>query len=321
MRAFLFDGEKAYLKEVPVPTPPSERYKLMKVIACGLCRTDIHILNGEIKPPKLPVIPGHQVVGYFPEEGKEKLYGISWLYDTCGKCFYCRRGEENLCDNARFTGFSVDGGLAEYILVPKDFVFQLPSGADPYSLAPLMCAGIIGYRTFKLGVNEDHENVALWGFGASAHIVIQILKYFGKRVAVFSRNRESLRVAEELGADWIGGYEDKPPFRIDSSLTFAPSTKIVARAVQLTRKGGTIAVNAIHLDEGVKIPFNYFYGEKKLLIVTNYTRRDGREFLELAAKIPVRTKYQVMDLEDIWDGINLMRDRKQRIAVVVRVER
>ncbi len=206
------------------------------------------------------------------------------------------------------------------MVVPRDFIFELPSDADPLSLAPLMCAGIIGYRTMKLGVEDGHKRVGLWGFGASAHIVIQLLKYFGKKVFVFSRSPEHLKLAEELGADWIGNYYDIPPEKLDSSLTFAPSTEIVARSIQLTRRGGKIAVNAIYLDKGLQVPFNDIYGEKQILIVSNYTRDDAREFLKLAHQIPVRTEYQVISLDEVFKGIELMRERKQRTSVVVNME-
>lgn len=297
---------------------------LLRVRACGICRTDLHIVEGELDPRKSPVIPGHQIVGEIAEGATEKLpvgtrVGVSWLGGVDGSCAYCRRGMENLCDNPVFTGYTADGGYAEFAAARADFVFPLPSILDDVHAAPLLCAGIIGFRSIRVADVQHGERVGLFGFGASAHLAIAVLNAWKCEVYVSTRGESHRRLAESLGAKWIGTEEEKPPVQLDRAITFAPSGAVVLAALASLRKAGVVAINAIHLD---KMPaFDYdklLWGERQIRSVTNMTRQDAREFLETAAQIRLRPKSTIFPLEQANEALlALKNDAIDGAAVIV----
>jgi alcohol dehydrogenase, propanol-preferring len=300
------------LKIEDVPTPePKSGYVLLKVLACGVCRTDLHIVEGEL-PQRMPrVIPGHQIVGEViagdisqTESGgtarlsKGGLVGVSWIGGIDGTCSYCLRNMENLCDFPTFTGYTVNGGYAEYALARADFCFPIPAQIDALHAAPLLCAGIIGFRALRVAGVEKGERVGLFGFGASAHLAIRVLQSWKCEVYVSTRGESHRRLATELGATWVGTEDEKPPAELDRAVTFAPSGNVVIAALASLRKGGVVAINAIHLD---RIPqFDYdrlLWGERQIRSVTNMTRADARDFLQLAAEIKLKPKVTSFPLE------------------------
>ena len=286
------------LEDVPVPEPGPGQV-LLRVRACGVCHTDLHTVEGDIRPPRYPVTPGHQVVAIVEKVGPGVTspqvgdrVGVTWLYKTCGTCAYCRRGLENLCEQAQFTGCHADGGYAEYMVAYADYVFPLPERIDDVHAAPLLCAGVIGYRTLRVAQVQPGETVALFGFGASAHLVIQVLRYWGNRVFVFTRSPKRQAHARELGAAWAGHPDDDPPERYDRALIFAPAGRIVHRALAHLRPGGTVAINAIYMTPIPEMPYDLIYLERGVRSVANVTREDARAFLELAGRIPIQTTVQ-----------------------------
>ena len=280
-----------------IPTPaPGPGHVLVHVLACGVCRTDLHIVEGELPPLQPRVIPGHQIVGEITEGGTAELptgtrVGVSWLGGTDGTCPHCRRGEENLCDSPTFTGYSVNGGYAEYALARADFVVPIPPALDDLHAAPLLCAGIIGFRSLRVAGVEKGERIGLFGFGASAHLAIAVLQAWNCEVYVSTRGESHRRLATSLGATWVGREKDRPPVELDRAITFAPSGDVVIAALSSLRKGGVVAINAIHLD---RIPeFDYdklLWGERQIRSVANMTRADARDFLQLASEINLRPK-------------------------------
>lgn len=286
---------------IPQPGPGQVR---IRVQACGVCRTDLHTLEGDIRPPRLPLTPGHQVVGVIDAvgEGVELApglrVGVAWLASTCGRCEFCLRGEENLCPDARFTGFHVDGGYAEFALADARYVLPLPESIPDVQAAPLLCAGIVGYRSLKKADIQPGERVGLVGFGASAHLSLQVLVYWGCEVLVFTRSERHRAHARALGAAWTGGVEDAAPRPLDRAVMFAPSGHLVPLMLEKLRPGGTLAVNAIHTTPIPEMPYRLIYGERTLRSVANATYQDGVEFLALAAEIPVRATVTEYPLED-----------------------
>src|SRR5579872_7069006 len=276
---------------------------LLRVRACGVCRTDLHIVEGELPPKQLRIIPGHQIVGEVVDGANAELapgarVGVSWLGGTDGTCRYCLRGMENLCDSPIFTGYSVAGGYAEYAFARSDFVFPLPKSLDDLHAAPLLCAGIIGFRSLRVAGVQPGERVGLFGFGASAHLAIAVLQAWKCEVYVSTRGKSHQALAESLGAAWIGGEVDKPPVQLDRALTFAPSGDVVIAALSSLRKGGVVAINAIHLD---RIPqFDYdtlLWGERQIRSVANMTRQDARDFLKIAGEIALQPNVTTFKLE------------------------
>ncbi|MBZ5673020.1 MAG: zinc-dependent alcohol dehydrogenase family protein [Acidobacteriia bacterium] len=287
------------IRDIPVPSPaPGEI--LLRVRACGVCRTDLHIVEGELKPLRDHVIPGHQIVG----EAEGHRYGITWMAGIDGTCEYCRRGEENLCDSPAFTGYTVDGGYAEYAVARSDFAIPLPDGLDDLEIAPLLCAGVIGFRSLRVAGVQRGERVGLFGFGASAHLALPVLRAWGCHVSVSTRGASHRKLAESLGADWVGSELDRPPAPLDRAITFAPSGDVVVTALSSLRKGGVVAINAIHLD---RIPeFDYdslLWGERQIRSVTNVTRADARDFLQLASEIGLRPRVTVFKLEQANEAL------------------
>lgn len=298
--------ESAPLSMVELPRPhPGPGQLLIRVLACGLCHTDLHTVVGEIVPPGLPITLGHQIVGSIEEigegvEGWERgdRVGVPWLYDACGACEYCFRGEENLCQQAQFTGFHVDGGYAEAVLADARYTLTLPEGLSDEAAAPLLCAGIIGYRSLHKSDLQPGERVGLVGFGASAHLALQVAKYWGCEVFVFTRSESHRRLAQGLGADWVGGAENQAPALLDRAILFAPAGDLVPVMLEKIRPGGTLAINAIHLSPIPEMEYRLIYGERTLRSVANATYSDGVEFLKIAVDIPIRTETQIYSLSD-----------------------
>ncbi len=289
--------------DLPAPAPGSGEIRL-RISACGVCHTDLHEVEGELPLPKLPVIPGHQIVGVVEARGQGarrfalgERVGVPWLYSTCGACPACLRGDENLCESARFTGYHVDGGYATHALVLEAFAYRLPDGLPDAEAAPLLCAGIIGYRALCLSDVRPGERLGLFGFGASAHIAIQVARFWGCEVWVFTRTPEHRALAKTLGASWAGDAEDDPPGRLDRAISFAPAGSVIPLALAKLRKGGTLALAGIHLDRIPEMPYALLYGERTLRSVTASTRRDAEALLALAARIPIKTEVEVFPLE------------------------
>ena len=325
MKAAVLRAPKHSLQIEDVPRPqPAANEVLLKVRACGVCRTDLHIAEGDLPPLKQPLIPGHQIVGIVEDGATQALplgtrVGVSWLGGIDGTCPYCRRGMENLCDQPTFTGYTIDGGYAEYAVARNDFVYPLPAELDDLHAAPLLCAGIIGFRSLRVAGVEPGERIGLFGFGASAHLVISVLHSWNCKVYVSTRGASHRRLAESLGATWVGEETTKPPVELDRAVTFAPSGDVVVAALASLRKGGIVAINAIHLD---RIPqFDYdklLWGERQLRSVANMTRDDARDFLKLAAQIGLHPKITVFPLDQANQALAAVKnDAIDGAAVVV----
>jgi len=314
------------IADLPVPDPEPGRV-LLKVHACGICHTDLHQVEGELPMHRSPVVPGHQVVGTVNKtgEGVSKIkigdrVGMAWLHDTCGKCSHCLDGRENLCSQARFTGYDVDGGYAEYTTVHEDFAYPIPQGFPDLSAAPLLCAGIIGYRSLRLSNIKKGGVLGLYGFGASAHVAIQVAKYWNCRIFVFSRGQGHRELGLKLGAEWAGTIDEDPPAKIQSSIIFAPAGSIVPRAMEHLDKGGTLATAGIYMTPIPEIEYNtQLYHEKVMRSVANSTRRDGMELLELAAKIPIKTEVLVYPLEKAQQALLDLKEGRINGAAVLRL--
>ena len=282
---------------------------LVKVRACGVCRTDLHIVEGELAAPRANLIPGHQIVGDIVEGAARELpvgtrVGVSWVGGTDGSCWYCRRDMENLCDSPTFTGYTVNGGYAEYALARADFVFPLPSELDDLHAAPLLCAGIIGFRSLRVAGTQRGERVGLFGFGASAHLAIEVLHSWGCDVYVSTRGESHRKLAGSLGAKWVGTETEKPPAELDRAITFAPSGDVVVAALSSLRKGGVVAINAIHLDRMPQFDYDsLLWGERQIRSVANMTRDDARDFLQLAAEIKLHPKVTAFTLDQANEAL------------------
>jgi propanol-preferring alcohol dehydrogenase len=313
------------LCELPEPVAGPGQVRL-KVLACGVCHTDLHTVEGDLPLPKLPLVPGHQVVGVVDAvgEGVEgvcpgELVGVPWLYSSCGTCAFCRQGEENLCDAGRFTGYHVDGGYAEFVVAEADFVCSLPPGLGAVEAAPLLCAGIIGYRALRLSNIQPGGRLGLYGFGASAHLAIQVAVYWGCEVYVFSRSAHHRKLAQELGAAWTGQAQDELPVKLDSGIIFAPAGWLVPLALGHLRKGGTLALAGITMTELPAMDYALIYGERVVRSVANATRQDAREFLALAAAIPVQTRVETFRLEEANRALQLLKQGRISGAGVLAV--
>jgi len=299
---------------------------LIKNSVCGVCHTDLHIVEGEIEMHKSPVIPGHQIVGQVYAIGnavKKFVVGdricIAWLNSSCGICEFCKSGRENLCDSARFTGYDSDGGYAEFTAISEDFAYPISNALDDYHTAPLLCAGIIGYRALNLCGVTSNNRLGLYGFGASAHIIIQIAKYIGCEVYVFTRSENHKIFAKELGAVWTGFAEDSPPELMDCSIIFAPSGKIVPAALHALKKGGTLALAGIYMTPIPEMDYNLIYGERIIKSVTNSTRQDAIELLNLAFKIPIKTAIEVFPLKEANTVLKRLKNSKIRGSAVLEI--
>jgi propanol-preferring alcohol dehydrogenase len=312
-----------HIEDVPRPEPASGQV-LLRVLACGVCRTDLHIVEGELPALRTPLIPGHQIVGEIIGGATGELalgthVGVSWIGGTDGSCWYCRNNLENLCDSPTFTGYSVNGGYAEFVAARSDFVFPLPAALDPLYAAPLLCAGIIGFRSLRVAGVQPGEKVGLFGFGASAHLAIDVLHAWKCEVYVSTRGSSHRKLAESLGAKWVGTENEKPPVELDRAVTFAPAGDVVVSALSSLRKGGVVAINAIHLD---RIPeFDYdrlLWGERQIRSVANMTRDDARDFLKLAAEIRLRPRVTTFTLDQANEALTAVKnDAIDGAAVVI----
>jgi propanol-preferring alcohol dehydrogenase len=323
------------LRFVDVPAPvPGEDDLLVRVSACGVCRTDLHVVEGELPTRLSPVIPGHQVVGRVAAVGarvndfKEgERVGVAWLNHTCGVCRFCRAGRENLCESPRFTGWTANGGFAEYTVAPAAFAYRLPEGFDDLQAAPLLCAGIIGYRALRLtglgdaGGGWAGARLGLYGFGAAGHVCIQIARARGAEVYVSTRDRERHQaLASELGAVWTGGAAEEPPVELDAAIIFAPAGELVPAALRALGKGGTLVLGGIHMSDIPSFPYQLIYGERVVRSVANNTRADGREFLAEAARVPVRTHVETFTLGRANEALVALKHDAVRGAAVLLVE-
>jgi len=313
----LLDAPERALREAALPEPrPGPGQLLVQVNVCGVCRTDLHVVDGELTQPKLPLVLGHQIVGTVA--GEDRRVGIPWLGWTDGECRYCRSGRENLCDRALFTGYDLDGGYAEYAVADERFCFALPDYPDLHA-APLLCAGLIGYRALSLA--GDGERLGLYGFGASAHIITQVARHQGRRVFAFTRPGDGAgqEFARELGAEWAGGSDESPPEELDAAIIFAPVGGLVPAALRSVGKAGVVVCAGIHMSDIPSFPYELLWGERVLRSVANLTRRDGEEFLDLAPRVPVRTEVQVFPLEQANEALDHLRRGETRGAVVLQV--
>jgi propanol-preferring alcohol dehydrogenase len=325
MRVMLFEklGQPLRQAELPVPEPGAGQV-LIRVHACAVCRTDLHVIDGELAQPKLPLIPGHEIVGTIEKKGEGAArfqigarVGIPWLGWTCGECAYCQAGQENLCDQAKFTGYTLDGGYAEYTVADQRFCFAIPDSYSDTESAPLLCAGLIGYRSLiKAGAGK---HLGIYGFGAAAHIVAQIAKYQGLELYAFTRpgDDEAKKFALGLGAVWAGGSNKLPPVKLDAAIIFAPVGDLVPQALRALGKGGIVVCGGIHMTDIPSFPYEILWEERSICSVANLTRRDGEEFLALAPKIPLRTEVQTFRLEEANEALARLRSGKIQGAAVL----
>jgi propanol-preferring alcohol dehydrogenase len=327
MRAMLFEAPHRPLRMADVDVPaPAAGQVLIRIHACGVCRTDLHIVDGELPDPKLPLIVGHEIVGSVARlgDGAHRFrtgdrIGVPWLGWTDGQCRYCRRGQENLCDNARFTGYTLDGGYAEYTVADERYCFPVPQGYPDAQAAPLMCAGLIGYRSYRL-TGEAVEHLGIYGFGGAAHIISQIAVHQGKKVYAFTRpgDVQSQAFARRLGAVWAGDSTEMPPVGLDAAVIFAPVGPLVPAALRATAKGGTVVLGGIHMSDIPQFPYEILWGERVIRSVANLTRRDGEELLAIAPQVPVETEIESFPLERANEALEHLRSgRVQGAAVLV----
>jgi propanol-preferring alcohol dehydrogenase len=316
-------GEPLRVTEVPVPEPGPEQV-LLEVLACAVCRTDLHVVDGELPDPKLPLIPGHQIVGTVVRAGERAgrfvagdRIGVPWLGTTDDVCRYCRSGRENLCDEARFTGYQIDGGYAEYAVADHRFCFPIPEDYPDLQAAPLLCAGLIGYRSLRLA--GDAERLGLYGFGAAAHIVAQVARHEGREVFAFTSrgDAEAQAFARQLGAVWAGDSTQPPPEELDAAIIFAPVGSLVPAALRAVAKGGVVVCAGIHMSDIPSFPYEILWGERSVRSVANLTRKDGQEFLSLAPRVPVRTSVTTFALEEANEALDGLREGDIRGAAVL----
>lgn len=327
MRAMVFTtpGQPLEYRDLPVPTPQPEEV-LIRVEACAVCRTDLHIIDGELPAPNLPLIPGHQIVGIIERLGERvtrwtvgQRVGVPWLGWTCGECRFCRDGRENLCDQAQFTGYTRPGGFAEYTVADQRFCFALPNDYDATAVAPLLCAGLIGFRALRLA--GTGERLGIYGFGAAAHLMTQVARWQGREVFAFTRpgDTEGQRFARKLGAVWAGSSTELPPVPLDAAIIFAPVGDLVPYALRAVEKGGVVVCGGIHMSQIPAFAYELLWGERVLRSVANLTREDGEIFLQLAPQIPVRTTVQIFPLTELNTALNALRQGKLQGAAVIQV--
>ena len=326
MHAMLLDQPRTPLRLADVPAPsPGPGEVLLRVRACAVCRTDLHVVDGELAAAKRPVIPGHEIVGEVVDAGPGASrfaagarVGVPWLGWTCGACAPCRAGRENLCDRARFTGYTIDGGFAEWTVADERYCFPIPDAFDDVHAAPLLCAGLIGHRALRAA--GDARRIALYGFGAAAHLVAQVARWEGRRVFALTRPGDDAgqRFARALGAEWAGGSDAAPPEPVDAAIVFAPVGALVPAALRAVEKGGTVVCAGIHMSDVPSFPYALLWGERAVRSVANLTRRDGEEFLALAARVPVRTEVQPYDLARANEALADLRAGRVTGAAVLR---
>jgi propanol-preferring alcohol dehydrogenase len=325
MRVMLFEKAGEPLRQAEIATPaPGPGQVLIRVHACAVCRTDLHVVDGELDQPKLPLIPGHEIVGTVDQLGDDvgrfrigDRVGVPWLGWTCGECSYCRTERENLCDRAKFTGYTIDGGYAEYTVLDQRFCFPIPDLYRDAEAAPLLCAGLIGYRSLvKAGAGK---RLGIYGFGAAAHIVAQVAKYQQREIYAFTRpgDQEARQFALDLGAIWAGGSNELPPAKLDAAIIFAPVGALVPQALKAVGKGGIVVCGGIHMSDIPSFAYSILWEERSICSVANLTRRDGEEFMALAPKVPVRTEVETFPLEEANEALNRLRAGNMRGAAVL----
>ncbi|HEX9124019.1 MAG TPA: zinc-dependent alcohol dehydrogenase family protein [Actinomycetota bacterium] len=327
MRAMVLEHLGAPLRPMEMPKPqPGPGQVLIRVRACGVCRTDLHVVDGELPDPKLPLVLGHQIVGLVEEVGDgvqlvAERVGVPWLGWTCGECRYCTSGRENLCPSARFTGYQLDGGYAGFAIADARFCLPIPDDYPDLQAAPLLCAGLIGWRCLKM--TGDAGRIGLYGFGAAAHIVAQVARHQGRRIFAFTRpgDREAQAFARDLGAEWAGSSAEAPPEELDAAILFAPAGELVPVALRAVAPGGTVVCGEIHMSDIPSFPYDILWREKVLRSVANLTRDDGLEFLELAPKVPVRTEVMTFPLERADEALFALRNGTVRGALVLEIGR
>jgi alcohol dehydrogenase, propanol-preferring len=325
----LLDAPRGRLRAAEISAPePGPGQVRIAVDVCGVCRTDLHVIDGELTEPKLPLVLGHQIIGRIVASGKGASrfqtgvrVGVPWLGWTCGECRYCASGRENLCERARFTGYQLDGGFAEHAVADERFCFPVPEGYPDLQAAPLLCAGLIGYRSLRLA--GDGERLGLYGFGASAHIVAQVARHEGRRVLAFTRagDERAQRFALELGAEWAGDAFAAPPEELDAAIVFAPAGELVPAALAAVARGGVVVCAGIHMSDIPSFPYSLLWGERVVRSVANLTRRDGEEFMALAPRIPVRTEVEPYELDQANRALARLRAGEVRGAAVLQVRR
>ena len=328
MRAMIFTEAKQPLRKQDLPVPkPQPTQVLLKVHVCGVCRTDLHIIDGELTKPKLPLVLGHQIVGTVIETGEKATkyslgtrVGVPWLGKTCNCCRYCLTGKENLCDRALFTGYNLNGGYAEYTVADESFCFPIPEDFPDLQAAPLLCAGLIGYRSYRM--TAEAAKIGFYGFGAAAHILIQVANYQGKQVYAFTRSGDTQgqQFARDLGAVWAGGSDELPPEELDAAIIFAPVGKLVPAALKAVAKGGIVVCAGIHMSDIPSFPYQILWEERSLRSVANLTRRDGEEFLALAPQIPIHTEVTAFALSEANEALNALRTGKINGAAVLVID-
>lgn len=318
MRAMVLDAPQTPLKLIELPIPkPNSKQVLIKVHACAICRTDLHIIDGELPHPKLPLILGHQIVGTITQLGKDVVpykigdrVGVPWLGGSCGHCYYCNAQQENLCDQAIYTGYQIDGGFAEFCVANANFIFPIPDSYSDLQAAPLLCGGLIGYRAFRM--LSECKKIGFYGFGSSAHMLTQLAIHQGREVFAFTKDGDSKgqQFARSLGAVWAGGSNQSPPILLDGAIIFAPAGELVPLALQAIRKGGSVVCAGIHMSTIPSFSYDILYGEKTLRSVTNLTRQDGEEFLRLAPQIPIQTTINEYHLKEANQALDDLRSGK-----------
>lgn len=325
MRAVVLErqGERLRLKSIPIPQPGTGQV-LIRIEACGVCRTDLHIVDGELENPKLPLILGHEIVGRVEKAGPQAKrfpigakVGVPWLASSCGQCRYCKKGLENLCENALFTGYTVDGGYAEYCVAFEDFIFEIPGGYTSEKAAPLLCAGLIGYRSYKMA--ENAQKLGLYGFGASAHIICQVAAHQGVKVYAFTRDgdKEKQDFARGLGAHWAGGSSTLPPEALDAAIIFAPVGGLVPQSLKAVDKGGTVVCAGIYMSDIPSFPYSLLWEERKIRSVANLTRKDGRGFMKVASEVSIDLHTTTFALEEANEALDALRSGKIKGAAVL----
>ncbi|HXR18177.1 MAG TPA: zinc-dependent alcohol dehydrogenase family protein [Terriglobales bacterium] len=333
MRAMLLEHPRPaqdsplHLEDLPTPTPGPGEIRV-RVRCCGLCHTDLHTVEGDLQLPRLPLVPGHQIVGVVDARGRgAQIFkegdrvGIPWLHSTDNQCDYCRRGLENLCDRAQFTGFHVDGGYADYTVVGESYAYRIPEVFSDENAAPLLCAGIIGYRSYRLSGILPGQRLGLYGFGASAHLVLQFARHQGCEIYVFTRTPIHRELAQRLGAAWVSSAEDAPPHPLDAAIIFAPAGALVPLALRVLRKAGTLTLAGITMSSIPAMDYSLLYHERVIRSVANSTRQDAREFLNLAAQVPLQTEVEIFDLEQANQALQALKKSEIKAAGVLRISK
>ena len=325
MRAMILRAPRRDLDSADLPVPaPGPGQVLLQIRACAVCRTDLHVIDGELPNPKLPLIPGHEIVGLVTQRGQGaerfeigERVGVPWLGWTCGICEFCREGRENLCERARFTGYTLNGGYAEYVVADERFCFRIPESYSDVEAAPLLCAGLIGYRSYAR--TGDPKRLGIYGFGAAAHIVAQVARFHGREIYAFTRRGDlhGQQFAKVLGAVWAGDSVTRPPEQLDAAIIFAPAGALVPQALRAIRKGGIVVCGGIHMSDIPSFPYELLWEERTVCSIANLTRRDGEEFLALAARIPIRTTVQAFPLVEANKALNDLRTGKIQGAAVL----